>query len=163
MTNIRTCLGTCSWSSSFIFHILAFCFLVIPVNTVFPSSRLTNWLLSRYFPIEILYAFLCHFTLLPFSLLPYSFEQRKGRMWSFLCNILHFHIVFFLGPNTFLNILFCTLCSSFKIRNPISKPWIYKVCSIQELVCLSVFLGCVFLLWAGKMLYCGCPFLPHVL
>jgi hypothetical protein len=110
MTNIRMCHGTCFWSSSFLFHILA-SFLVIPVNTVFPSSsQLTKWLLSRCFPFEILYAFLCHCRCLPVSLLPHSFEQPKWCVLYFLYNILHFQIVFFLGPNTFLNLTFIGPC-----------------------------------------------------
>lgn len=132
MTNIRTYYWTSFWSSSFLFHIPAFCFLVILFNATFQSSsRPSEWPLSRFFPTNILYAFLCHFRHLPILLLPHSFEYLNWHVWSFLYNILHFQILFFLGPNTFLSILFCTLCSAFKIRNPTLKPWIYKPCSIN--------------------------------
>lgn len=98
----------------------------------------------KMFPNQNSVCIFVSFMLLPISLLPHSLEQPQWCMWNFLYNILHFQIVFFLGQNTFLNILFCTLCSSFRIRNPISKPWIYKACSIQELVCLSFWDVCFF-------------------
>jgi hypothetical protein len=144
MDDIRTWHGTCFWSSSFLCHILAFCFLVIPVNTVLPSSSL---LPNGYFQDVSQSKSSMHFcVILGFCPSHCSLVHlnSKWRMWSFLYNILHFRILFFVGPNTFLNILFCTLCSSFRIRNPISKPWIYKACSIQELVRLVFWVTCFF-------------------